>query len=322
MHSTCPEEHLDGNIVGFLKQFPPLGEKISDLRRKICSLVIKSAIWLQSGKWKNSFERNFTFSDFFGRPGNIFWFFRCIVPGMVVQSEFHQPRGIYLLRKTLWENFLSFPDYERNFLKFHWNILRMVVKTTFYVFRGAVWASLSFLRSLQTCFPTLSDNRPYLWRKVSAALPKLHSTCGKELLDFFAVLCHVLFNVGFERKKILVLTKKVSSVLSVLHSKRRRTFWGNFFQKQFFFQLSMDFEEKNLELPAKSFQQRCYNCFLPVQWTTVRMIIIFSENLESFWTLSDNCADLWLKFSAAFPNVHSTCPKYFFGFLWMVLMFF
>ena len=44
------------------------------------------------------------------------------------------------------------------------------------------------------------------------------------------------------------------------------------------------------------------------------MIIIFSEIFESFWTLSDNCAELWLKLSAAFPNVHSTCPKYFFGF--------
>ena len=30
MHFTCPEEHFDENIVGFLKYFPPLGEKISD----------------------------------------------------------------------------------------------------------------------------------------------------------------------------------------------------------------------------------------------------------------------------------------------------
>ena len=110
--------------------------------------------------------------------------------------------------------------------------------------------------------------------------------------------------------------KKVSSVLSILHFKRRRTFWGDFFQKQFFvFKLSLDFEAKCRELTAKSFQQKCQNCFLRVQWTTLRKIIIFSEIFESFRTLSDNCPDLWLKFSAAFPNVHSTCPKDFFGFL-------
>ena len=108
--------------------------------------------------------------------------------------------------------------------------------------------------------------------------------------------------------------KKASSVLSILHSKRRRTFWGIFCSKTIFFQWSLVFEAKCLELPATSFQQSCQNCFLRVQWTTLRMSFIFSEIFESFWILSDNCPDLWLKFSAAFPNVHSTCPKYFFGF--------
>ena len=102
--------------------------------------------------------------------------------------------------------------------------------------------------------------------------------------------------------------------MSNLHSKRRKNFWRKFFSKTIFFQLSWDLEAKCLELPAKSFQQSCQNCFLPVQWTTLRMSIIFSENFESFWTLSDNCPDLWLKFSGAFPNVHSTCPKYLFAF--------
>ena len=86
------------------------------------------------------------------------------------------------------------------------------------------------------------------------------------------------------------------------------------FFKSNFFQLILDFEAKCLELPAESFQQSYQNCFLRVQWTTLRMSMIFSEIFESFWILSDNCPDLWLKFSAAFPNVHSTCPKDFFGF--------
>ena len=102
--------------------------------------------------------------------------------------------------------------------------------------------------------------------------------------------------------------------MSILHSKRRTTFCGIFFQKQLFFSSVWILRQKCLELPAKSFQQSCQNCFLRVQWTTSRMSIIFSDFFESFWTLSDNCPDLWLKFSAAFPNVHSSCPKYFFGF--------
>ena len=85
----------------------------------------------------------------------------------------------------------------------------------------------------------------------------------------------------------------------------------NFFSKTLFFQWSLVFEAKCLELPATRFQQSCQNCFLRVQWTTLRMSFIFSEIFKSFWILSDNCPDLWLKFSAAFPNVPSTCPKYF-----------
>ena len=105
---------------------------------------------------------------------------------------------------------------------------------------------------------------------------------------------------------------RVSSVLSKLHSKRWRIFWGNFFSKKFFFKISLDFEAKLLDIPAKSFQQSCQNCFLRVQWTTLGMSIIFSEFFDSFWTLSNNCPDLWQKFSAALPNVRSRCPKYFF----------
>ena len=55
----------------------------------------------------------------------------------------------------------------------------------------------------------------------------------------------------------------------------------------------------------------------------------FENDYRFFWifrkflNLSDNCPDLWLKFSAALPNVHFTCPRDFFVFfLWMVLMFY
>ena len=123
-------------------------------------------------------------------------------------------------------------------------------------------------------------------------------------------------------EKNLSSENKFWSGMSILSSKRRRTFWGSFFQKQFFFNSVWILRQKCLELPAKSFQQSCQKCFLRVQWTTFRTIIVFSEIFESFWTLSDNCPDLWPKFSAALPNVHSTCPKDILFILWMVLMFY
>ena len=138
------------------------------------------------------------FLIFFGRPVNIFWFFRCIFLGMVIQTEFHQPRGTYQLGKILWENFLSFPDYERNFLKSQWSRLGMLSKLV-YLFIGALWERF-FFRIFQNCFRTLNVNRPDLWRKVSAAFPNVHSTCPKDFSVFFVNDSHVLFNFGLKRK--------------------------------------------------------------------------------------------------------------------------
>ena len=155
---------------------------------------------------------------------------------MVVKTAFFMPTRNYALRKIFWQNFFkSFSDYEGyflklplkylmhgcqnyslrvqrstlrrvldsegKFLKFHWNILGMVVKTTVCVFRGAHWEKLSLLRFFQNCFRTLSDNRPHLLWKFSTALPKLPSACPRNFSIFFAIDCHVWFNFGFERKK-------------------------------------------------------------------------------------------------------------------------
>ena len=100
--------------------------------------------------------------------------------------------------------------------------------------RSTLRKVIFFWDFFQNCFRTLSDNRPDFGRNFSTALPKLRSACPKNFSIFFAVVCHVLFNFGFERKN-LSSERKASSVLSILHSKRRRTFWGNFYQKQFFF---------------------------------------------------------------------------------------
>ena len=104
------------------------------------------------------------------------------------------------IRKNLWENFLSFPDYERIFLNIHWSLLGMLSKLQFTCSQEHFLKSC-FFRFFQNCFRTLSDNRPHILWKISTALPKLHSACPRNFSIFFAVVCHVLFNFGFERKK-------------------------------------------------------------------------------------------------------------------------
>ena len=96
------------------------------------ALLIKLLFCHQMGNWKNSFERIFTFSDFFGTSReHFFWFFRCILRGLVVQTEFLKPRWTYPLGGNLWENFLSFPVYERLFLNIHLSLLGMLSKLQF-----------------------------------------------------------------------------------------------------------------------------------------------------------------------------------------------
>ena len=106
MNFTCPENHFEKNIKLTLWNNFRLWER----KRRICggkfaALLSNLHFCLQMGNWKNSFERIFTFFDCFRTSKNIFWFFRRIIQGMVVQTEFYQPRGTYPIRKNLRENF-------------------------------------------------------------------------------------------------------------------------------------------------------------------------------------------------------------------------
>ena len=193
---------LQKHYVDFVKQFSTLGKEMSDLLRKLCSLVNKTAFLSPDEHLEEEFWRKFYFFwFFFGQPANMFWYFLCINRGMVVQTEFHKPRGTYLLGKILWENFLSFPDYECIFLNIHWSLLGMLSKLQFTCSEEHIEKSYHFLRFFQNCFRTLSDNRRHILWKISTALPKLLSACPRNFSIFFAVVCHVLFNFGFERKK-------------------------------------------------------------------------------------------------------------------------
>ena len=123
---------LQKHYVDFVKQFSTLGKEMSDLLRKLCSLVNKTAFLSPDGQLEEKFWRKFYFFWFFSDvQGTFFWFFRCILRGLVVQIEFLKPRWTYPLGGNLWENFLSFPVYERLFLNIHLSLLGMLSKLQF-----------------------------------------------------------------------------------------------------------------------------------------------------------------------------------------------
>ena len=91
-----------------------------------------------------------------------------------------------------------------------------------------------FFRIFQNCFRTLSDNRPNLWRKVSAELPKLHSTCPKNLSIFLQNF--VMFNLTScsSEKKSLFWKKKFRQFCQNCILNVRELFDELFLQKAFF----------------------------------------------------------------------------------------
>ena len=206
--------HWQKQYVAFVKQFPTLGKEMSDLRRKVCSLVIKSALLSPDGQLEEYFWKNFYFLWFFSDVQGTFLVFS------LYQSRHGGPNWIppakrnISIKKKFRENFLSFPEHGRNFLNFRWSLLGMLSKLQFTCSQEHFEKGY-FFRNFQTFFRTLIDNRPDLWRKCSAALPKLHSTCRKIFSIFLQNFCHVSFNFVFERKKVLVLKKSFVSFVKV-----------------------------------------------------------------------------------------------------------
>ena len=131
---------LEVNSTFVRKVFGFAPEKLQDC----CHM---STICFQMANWKNIFAKNFTFLFFFGPPGNVFWLFRWINLGMVVKTAVFMPKRTYALRKIFWQIFFyQFWTMRYIFLNFHWNIWSMVVKTTVYVFRGALWEGFRTMR--------------------------------------------------------------------------------------------------------------------------------------------------------------------------------
>ena len=176
MHFACPEEHFYKNIMLTLwNNFGLWASKSRICCGKIAAFLMKLLFRLQMGDWKNSFEGNFTFSDFFGTSRELFLGF------LVYHSRHGGPNWIPQAKrnKSIRKNFVRklfvLSGLWARFLNIHWSLFGMLSKQEF----TCSWEHFKkgyFFRIFQNCFRILSDIRPDLRRKVSAALPKLHST--------------------------------------------------------------------------------------------------------------------------------------------------
>ena len=185
MFFSCPEEHFYKNIMLTLwNNFRLWAGKCRICGGTFAALLIKLLFCLQMGNWKNSFEGNFAFSEFFWTSREHFLVFS------VYHSRHGGPNWIppakrnISIKKNFKRKFLSFPDYERNFLKFHWNISGMVVKTTAYVFRGALWERFPFFDNFSNVFCNFVRQSSRPLAKVFNSVVKTAFHVSKELIEF------------------------------------------------------------------------------------------------------------------------------------------
>ena len=112
------------HYVDSVKQFPTLGEKMFELQRKICSTVLKSALFVS--RWaigRIVLKEILLFLIFFGRPGNIFWFFLLNHSRNCRQNSFFQTKqNISIKKNILTKHFFHFRTRRDIFLNFQWNI--------------------------------------------------------------------------------------------------------------------------------------------------------------------------------------------------------
>ena len=193
MHFTCPEEHFYNNIMLTLWNNFGLWAKNRRIRGgKIAALLIKLLFCLQMGNWKNSFESNFTFSDFFRTTREQFLVFSVYHSRHGGPNWIPQAKRNISIRKNFVRKLFVLSGLWAHFLNIHWSLFGMLSKLEF-------TCSLEhfekgyFFRIFQKCLRFLSDNRPDLWRKVSALLPKLHSTRSNN----FSIFLHtfVMFHL-------------------------------------------------------------------------------------------------------------------------------
>ena len=158
-----------------------------------------------------------------------------MIRGMVVQTEFHKPRGTYPLGKVLWENVLSFPVYERFFWNFIEVFLAFCQSYSLLVHRSTLRKVIFF-----EFFRNVFGFRAKIVYISGEKFPQRCQNCILRVQISFRFFCTILsyfICLRVRAKKNLSSGKKVSSVLSKLHSKRPRTFRWIIFSKSFVFKL-------------------------------------------------------------------------------------
>ena len=156
MHFTCPEEHFYNNIMLTLWNNFRLWAKNRRIRGgKIAALLIKLLFCLQMGNWKNSFESNFTFSDFFRTTREQFLVFsvyhsRHGGPNWIPQAKRNISIRKNFVRKLfvlsgLWAQFLelslkSFRHCQNYSLLVHRSTLSKVIFFEFFKIVFGLWA--------------------------------------------------------------------------------------------------------------------------------------------------------------------------------------
>ena len=199
-HFKCPEEHIyKNNILTLWNKFQLWARKCRICGGKFAALLSNLHFCLRMGNWKNSFERIFTFCDFFRTSWehvlvSSLYHSRHGVPNWIppakrnisIRKDFVRKRFVLSL---LWAQFFehsmkSFGNVVKTSLLVHRSTLRKVIFFEFFKIVFGFWAIIvrTSGENVQQCF--------------QMCILRVRGT----FLFFFVNGSHVLFNFGLKRK--------------------------------------------------------------------------------------------------------------------------
>ena len=108
------------------------------------ALLIKLLFGLQMGNWKNNFEGNFTFSDLFRTSRENFLVFSVYHSKLGGPNWIPQAKMNISIRKKIVRKLFVLSGVWAQFFEHSLKSFRHVIKTTVYLFTGALWERLFF----------------------------------------------------------------------------------------------------------------------------------------------------------------------------------
>ena len=153
MNFTCPENHFDKNIKLTLSSNFRLGaRKCLICCGNFAALISNLLFCLQMGNWKNSFERIFTFSDFFRTSWEHFLVFLVYPSRLGGANWIPQAKMNISIRKKFVRKLFVLSGLWAHFFEHSLKSFRHIVKTTVYFFIGAIWERLFFFDFFKIVF--------------------------------------------------------------------------------------------------------------------------------------------------------------------------